>query len=828
MEGQTKNQAHNTVDNHGDELKKTIFIYLVNWRWFLLSVVLCLLFGYLKVKQTIPTYTRSASIMMKDDKKSGHFFGEINESFSNIGLSGGSYNVLNEMNALQSPIIIEEVVRRLGFDMSYAAKGRSRLHPLYGITNPVKVEFLDIPNDRPAAMTMRLYEDGKYKIVRLSSKDESYKDEIEGVCGDTLDTPVGRILVSRSSSVANWDGEIVVSRTSVKNAARGCSGRLGVALADKNATIVDITYSDASIQRADDFINTLIEVYNEKWLQDKNQVAVSTSAFINDRLAYIEAELGVVDKDISSYKSANLITDVQSVSNMYMSQATQAEATQVQLNNEIYMAKYIRDYLLDGEGFKIIPAVSGFSDATVSMQITKFNDLLLERNKVLANSSENSPVVQEKDATLKIMKSAIISSIDNEVKLLEQRILSQQRYGSKATSQIASSPEHTLHLLDVSRQQKVKEAIYMFLLQKREENELSQAFTAYNTRLICPPSGSDAPSSPKTMQILLIALAIGLAIPFAVIYVLNLLDTKIKTREDIEDKMTMPYLGEIPLAVGKEGRKSKMPSLRRYVHKVKTGKEICQYAIVKSGSRSLTNEAFRVLRTNIEFMTNGGSGNSAIITSYNVGSGKSFVSNNIARSFAINGKKVLVIDCDIRKASLSKFYGNPSKGICNYLAGQVDDIDSLIFTVEDIPTLDVLPVGVIPPNPSELVSSERFANLVAKMKTRYDYVFMDCPPVDIVADTSIIQKQADRTFFMIRAGLFEKSHLVGLEQEYLSGKFVNPAIILNGTDAVFAGRYSSGRYGYGRYGYGRYGYGRYGYGYGYGYGSNKNDYITED
>lgn len=826
MENQNDKSVQNRLQTTGEELKKSIFIYLANWKWFVISAIVCLGIGYFVVLKKVPSYTRSASIMMKDDKKSGNFFGDLNESFSRIGLSGGSYNVINEMNALKSPLIVEEVVRRMNLQQSYTMTSRFYDKPLYGYNNPVNVQMLDVSDGHAAAMSLSLRDENAFTVTRIAFRGETFKVNIEGACGDTLDTPAGRVLVKRATSVAPWEGDINMYLTSVKSATMSCMGRLGVELEDKNATVVNITYSDVSVQRADDFINMLISVYNEKWIRDKNQVAVSTSAFINERLAYIEAELGVVDKDISSYKSAHLIPDIQSVSNLYMSQATQAEATQVQLNNEIYMARYIRDYLTEGDEFKIIPALSGISDATVGAQIAKFNDLLIERNKVLSNSSENSPVVQDMDATLKVMKGAIISSIDNEVKLLEQRIRSQQQYGSKATSQIASNPEHALHLLDVSRQQKVKEAIYMFLLQKREENELSQAFVAYNTRLIAPPSGSDAPTAPNKMQILLIAFVLGLAIPFAVIYVINLLDTKVKGREDLVGVLSMPYLGEVPLYVDNEKKRRGWSATSRYKRKLKKGLPTSQYDVVKSGSRSLINEAFRVLRTNIEFLSGDGQGNVVAITSYNIGSGKSFISSNVGRSFAINGKKVLIIDCDLRKATVSKHWGAPSVGFSNYLAGQKMELESLIVHSKDVAGLDLLPVGVIPPNPAELISTDRFSEAVSALSKQYDLVILDCPPVDIVADTSIVQRSADRTFFVIRAGLFEKSLLYGLEREYESGKFKNPAVILNGTTASYVDKYSNRRYGYHRYGYGRRGYG-----YSYStYGSNEelSEYLKED
>ncbi len=804
MEQYNTNQApvsENRTEDGSMDLKALIYLCLANWKWFALSLIVCLGFACLYILRTPNVYTRNASIMMKDDKKSGNFTGEISEAFSSMGISSSSYNVINEMKALQSPTNVQEAVRRLDLNTSYRTKGTFHDNTLYGINNPVKVTFLDA-SDASASLTLTLQGDSSYVVSKMAMRDEEYDQEIEGACGDTLLTPLGRIVVNRSVSVADWDGEVIVGHTSVIRAARSCAGRLSVDLADKNATIVNLSYNDVSVQRADDFINTLIGVYNEKWIQDKNQIAVSTSMFINERLALIEEELGSVDKDISSYKSEHLIPDIKAASNMYMAQANTAALNEVELNNQVYMAKYIRNYLTESSELKLIPAISGIGGSTVSQQINNFNEKLLQRNTILANSSLNSPAIQDMDAALLAMRSAIVTSIDNELVTLQEQIKSQQRYGSKATSQMASNPDHAQHLLDVERQQKVKEAIYLFLLQKREENELSKAFTAYNTRVIAPPYGGDAPTSPRRSMILLVALVLGLAIPFAVLYLRNMLETSIKGRADLEGKCSIPFLGELPLC-SKKSRRKMLKLFRK-------GKSPASYDVVKKGSRNQINEAFRILRTNFEFVSGKSSGQVSIVTSYNAGSGKSFVTNNLAISLAIKDKKVLIVDCDLRKGATSKFYGSPREGLSQYLGGYSDSIDQYLIQHPDHETMQILPVGTIPPNPTELVSHERFAALIAELRTRYDYIFLDCPPVEIVADTAIIERCADRTIFVVRSGLLERSMLPILENDYKMGKYKNLTLVLNGVELATRG----------------YGYGRYGYGYSYGYGGDGDGYYS--
>jgi len=410
--------------------------------------------------------------------------------------------------------------------------------------------------------------------------------------------------------------------------------------------------------------------------------------------------------------------------------------------------------------------------------------------------------VVELDNSLSGMRKALVRSIDNQLVSLNEQIRSQQGRGGAATSKIASNPKQSKYLLSVERQQKVKESLYLYLLQKREENELSQAFTAYNTRVISVPGGSMKPTFPVKRNILLVAIALGLLIPIVIIFVRENMNSTVRGRKDL-DGVTVPFIGEIPLYVRrKKGLlfpKEKKPDV--------------QAVVVKEGSRNVVNEAFRVLRTNLEFMSGtGGNGNVIAITSFNPGSGKSFLTMNIGVSLAIKGKKVLVIDGDLRHGSASQYVGSPKPGLSDWLGGKADDLESIIVTDEKHPNLSLLPIGTIPPNPTELLFSGRLEETIAAVRKRFDYVLIDCPPVELVADTQIIGKFADRTVFVVRAGLLERSMLQELQGIYDGKKYKNMSLVLNGTEST------GSRYGY-KYGY-KYGY-HYGYGYGYHYGSDK-------
>ncbi|MDE7397284.1 MAG: polysaccharide biosynthesis tyrosine autokinase, partial [Muribaculum sp.] len=590
--------------------------------------------------------------------------------------------------------------------------------------------------------------------------------------------------------------ELEVSKMPMAAAAGSYRGRLGVALGSEEGSVINLSISDQSIQRGKDVLGMLIAVYNENWIHDKNQIAVSTSNFINDRLGVIERELGNVDSDISSYKSEHLIPDVKIASSLYLNQSQQTSQELLALNNQLQMTRYIRNWLTsESSKNQVLPTNSGVENVNIQSQLAEYNDKILQRNNLISKSSEKNPLVIAIDEQIAALRGAIIQSVDNSIIALNTQIKSLQSDHAATTSKIASNPSQAKYLLSVERQQKVKESLYLFLLQKREENELNQAFTAYNTRIVENPSSSGAPTYPNRRNVLMMSFLIGLAIPFGFIYIKETSNTKLRGRKDVSDLVT-PFLGEIPQYGKTDDSDQKQKQF-----------------VVRSGSRNIINESFRVLRTNVEFMRiNRDRANVIAITSFNPGSGKSFLTMNLAASLAIKNRKVLVIDGDMRHGSSSQYVNSPGHGLADYLAGTIDDIHSVIVSVEDIPNLHVLPIGVIPPNPTELLETPQFASMIESLRGSYEYILIDCPPIEVVADAQIIDNLVDRTIFVLRAGMLERSMLPELDRLYNEKKYRNMAFILNGT------RNDQGRYGYShsyRYGYG------YGYGYGYNYGNDK-------
>lgn len=780
------------------------YLCLAKWRWFVLSLVICLGIAFIYLLKTPPVYTRTASLLIKEESKGQSLSGDVGASFSDLGLFQSNTNVNNELVSLQSPAVMYDVVKRLHLEVDYSTEGRFYPQVRYGQNLPLTVSFAGLADNETAALTVEPVQSKGIKLTSFVHNGEKVDGEVVGTLNDSLVTPIGKIVIRPAAAFVDWQKSsepLTVSRSGLNSAVSRYAGGLSVALNDEKATIIDLSFRDVCIQRAEDILNTLIAVYNENWIKDKNQIAVSTSMFINDRLGVIEGELGHVDENISTFKSENLLPDVQAASQLYMTERSQAQSQILTLNTQLSMARYIRNYLTAASSRnQLLPANSGLESANIENQISEYNTLQLQRNNLVANSSEQNPLVVDMDESLRSMRRSIVSSVDNLITTLNTQIRSLEKSDQRATERIAANPSQAKYLLSVERQQKVKESLYLFLLQKREENELSQAFTAYNTRVITPPTGSMIPTAPVKKNILLVGFALGLLIPIVIVFLQETLNTRVRGKKDLEN-LSIPFVGEIPL-YGKVRRSG-------LFHKKVTPLTETR-VVVKEGSRDVVNEAFRVLRTNLEFVSGeNGKGQVILMTSFNPGSGKTFLTVNIAATLAIKGKRVLVIDGDLRRGSTSVYVGSPHHGLSNYLAGKVEHIEDVIVPASETVRFDVLPIGTIPPNPTELLSSERLQALLADFRTRYDYILIDCPPIELVADTHIIEKYADRTIFVVRAGLLERSMLPELETLYTEHKFKNMAVLLNGTEG-------NGSY---RYGY-RYGY-HYGYGSNYYYGNEK-------
>lgn len=764
------------------------------WWWFAISVFVICGFAYLHILRTEPSYGCTAAVMIKSDSRSRTVTSRI-EAIDMNALKTTS-SVDNEIIAIQSVSLMREVVRRIKLNNIYTTRGRWHSVTLYGKTLPVSVDYLDVDDSEGCEFKLKLLSGGKFEMSDFKATDELPEISVKGSLFDTLKTPIGRVVVTPALAYTDdLKMDINCAHAPVNAVAKKYSSKMTATLNDKKADVFTLNVTDVHPQRAEDLLAMVIAIYNEKWVLDKNQIAKSTSAFIQDRLTLIEQDLGGVDSDISSFKSANLLPDITAATNMYLSQNSETNKKLLDLDNQVNAVSSVMDYMRDESNKnQLLPSGSNLYGQGLDAQIKEYNTIVLRRNSLASSSSPSNPLVISLDQSIESMRESIVASVETQLLALNAQRNALVNAEKKTTSKIAMNPSQAKYLISVERKQGVLESLYLYLLQQREQNELNQAFTAYNTRVIDPPIVTEKPIAPSKKNIMVIAFMLGLFIPLVLLYVQEVLNTKVRGRKDVEN-MSVPFLAEIP----------------------QVKKTNAERAMVKHGSRDIINEAFRVLRTNLQFMMKDGEGARVVaFTSSNPASGKSFIALNLAMSYAIKGKKVLLIDGDMRHCSTSEYLSNPKNGLSIYLS---DDSTSLhdVITVDETTGLSIIPVGVTPPNPTELLETPRFEHLINAAKEEFDIIFIDCPPVDVVADASIIAGFATNTIFVIRAGLMSRSMLPLVESYYKDHRFNSMALVLNGTE--MSG--SSHRYGYG-YGY------AYGYGYGYGYGHSYGSYYATD
>ena len=785
-------------------LKQFLYLCLSNWQWFVISIIICLGLAFLYIMHAAPTYKRNALVMIRTNDD-GNSMSANTAMLQDLGINNGNTPVENEIAIIGSPDLMREVVRRLNLNTSYTTREGIRTVDLYGSTLPVTVEMPDLPEQDYASFRLRLQSDGDFTITDLKRLKKKFdRAPIHGRLGVPVNTPLGRIIVNPAKGFDKMakgsEMTVNVSRTSVRSAATGYAKALKTTVDKKMDNVVELSLTGPSIEKTTDILNTLIAAYNDSWMMDKREMANSSSEFIDERIQVLQQELGDVDHDISRFKSNNMLPDVTAAAQLYMTQASKGEEDLRQLENQEYMLRYVRNSLRDTKnGYKPLPSSLGVINApALSQQLMQHNTRVSERNSLASQSSDNNPLLATMDAELDASRHALIATMDNEIAAVQEQIKTQHAMMGKAKSQIASNPNQARYLLSVERQQKVKEELYLFLLQKREENQLNQALSSSNTRMIRSTDGPDDPVAPRKAIILLLAFVCGLAIPAGLIYLKEANVTVVRNRKDIAG-LSIPFAGELPY----DGKaKKSFSSAGRH--------QDMAVVAVKANSRNVINEAFRVIRTNLEFMRGRDTKPQVVmVTSAFPGSGKTYITFNLAKSFAIKGKKVLVIDMDLRKASLSKYGDDHKYGIADYLADRIRNINDVIQPVKDTTDMWLIPVGTLPPNPTELLVSNRLPELLDELRKHYDYIFIDCPPVEVVADSSIIGSVADSTLFIVRAGLFPLEMTDVLEKYYADNKFPNMSVILNGT--IYDGKgVNSYRKGYGS-----------SYGYGYTYGSDE-------
>ena len=798
----TEDQNKESQFSIGDFLKSCA----AKKKWFIASVLFFLLVGIAYIARLEPRYERSMSVLIKDQDEGGGV-GSIASAFSSFGLVSSNTNVYNELLSIKSPAVMQQVVLDLNLQVNTIERKFPHGTTLYGTTDPFVIGFPDLGPQDGGSFRMDIRPDGTarlYKFRRnLTDGLAKYDDVIELPKGFLkARTPLGIIDFTPNPKYTGKlcpEGKprtLVIARGGLQATTESLCKRLKGDLADKDAEVIDLQITDVSIERAEDILNNVLRVYNEFWVSDKNKVAQATSQFINDRLVVLQQELGDIDLRVSDFQSKSLMPNIGEVARMNMESTKDVNSQILTLNNQLAMSEAVYGYIANSANKEnVIPMNTGTGNPQLEAQIGSYNQLLLQRNNVRSSASGANPIVQQLDAQVAGQHEAITKAMAAHVANLRKALANLQGAKGAISGEIAALPDKARQLRGVTRQQSVKEQLYLFLLQKREENELSQTFTANSTRVITPPQGSFKPVSPKKTLILGVLFIVGLFLPAMAIYIRESNNSKVRSRKDLEH-MSTPFIGEIPFMGKKPGIFKKFFALFR---KKKHSRSLEKVMVaVRPGSRDVASESFKIIRGNIDFMMQHSKADNVImLTSFNPGSGKSFIAYNLSASFTMKGKRVLNIDCDLRHGSTSQFVHMPDKGLSSYLTGATDDWRSLVRPVEDTPDMFVLPLGHRPPNPSELLDNGRIGKLIREASEEYDYVFLDCPPVDIVVDTQILEKYIHRTIFIVRAGLLERSAIAEIDALYQSGRFKNMCLLLNGTEQQLSryGAYGSSYYG---------------------------------
>lgn len=749
--------------------------------WYVASLAFFLCVGVFYLYVTPKVYSRVAKVLIDESNQDA--------TMRNLGVASAgmmrlrSFNsVENEIETFASPDLMQVVVERLGLQTRYVQEQLLRDVELYR-NCPFDARFAGENPHSPYSFKVTPAGEEGFLLSEFRLKDEKFKEEVPGSYGDTLQTPVGKVVLYPVETDVDFNHPVKVSWTTGKSAAKAFCRNMHIALSGKESSVLVFSINDTYPSRASSILSTLIDVYNEMWINNKNRAAINTTDFINERLVVIEKELGLVEDALKQYKSKNNLTDIKAVAQSYVTESSEYATKAFEVNNQLSIAQYIKEYLNNpANSLSLIPSNLGLTSASVEAQIKEYNDIVLQRDRLLSGGGENNPMVTDLNAALASIRTAILRSIDNLIATLQLQLSKIESQEKQILARMSSNSGQELQLLSIERQQQITQELYMFLLQKREENELAALINVGNTRVIMNPNGSSNPVSPNRMMILFVMIVLGCGAPFGFFLVKKLLDTSIKHKSDLGN-LSVPFLAEIP-KMGKDG-------FNRNECKV----------IVKPGSRDMMNEAFRVLRTNVDLMLGKNAGSRVIMfTSFNPGAGKTFSIMNVAASMALKKSKAIIVDLDLRKATLSQALGKEHTGVAAYLNGKIDDYRP--YVDEIAPDLYHLPVGTLPPNPTELLLTDRFARMVDDLKQEYDYVFLDCPPIDIVADASLITEKADMTIFVLRSGRIDKASIPYIDELYRSGKYSHMAMILNGVE------FEQKKYGYGRHGYG------YGYGYG--------------
>ena len=781
-------------------IQELLFRYLIHWPWFVVSIIICIAcaWGYLRL--TTPIYNISATVLIKDEKKGGG--ASMSSDLEKMGLEGfvsSSSNVDNEIEVLRSKSLAREVVNNLGLFVTYMDEDEFPSKELYH-TSPVLVSLTHQEADKlPGRMEIDMILQPTGALgVQITVGEKEYRKQFDKLPAvfptdkgtvaffannDTLSAVCPENITKERHITAFINRPFSVLKEYVNS--------LSIAPTSKTTSVVVISLENTNIRRGRDYINKLLEMYNINANNDKNEVAQKTAEFIDERIGIISKELGSTEQDLENFKRSAGITDLSSEAQIALTGNAEYEKKRVENQTQINLVMDLQRYM-KGNEYEVLPSNIGLQDAASAGAIDRYNQMLVERKRLLRTSTENNPTIINLDTSIRAMRTNVQATLDATLKGLQITKEDLAREASRYSRRINDAPTQERQFVSIARQQEIKSGLYLMLLQKREENAITLAATANNAKIIDEALADDNPISPKKMLVYLAALVLGVGLPVGVIYLIGLTKFKIEGRADVEKLTSLPVVGDIPLADEKTGS-----------------------IAVFENQNNLMSETFRNVRTNLQFMLENGK-NVILVTSTISGEGKSFISANLAISLSLLGKKVVIVGLDIRKPGLNKVFNIPKKehGITQYLTNTTANLMDFVQPSDINKNLFILPGGTVPPNPTELLARGGLEKAIETLKANFDYVILDTAPVGMVTDTLLIGRVADLSVYVCRADYTHKAEFTLINELAENNKLPNLCIAVNGLDL------NSRKYGY-YYGYGKYGkyygYGkRYGYGYGYG------------
>ncbi len=759
--------------NQDIDIKQILEQYLYYWKWFVVAVIvtLCLAFVYLKFAS--PQYKVDAKILLeKEDKATGELSG-LAELSTLTGGSGQSAFVLDQIDVLKSRRLLRKVIERNNLQNTFYLKDNIKETEVLESDSPIKIVSASLKKGKDiGAFNIEILNGNTFSINEkggVSLENQQF--------GKTIQTDLGTLVITPNKDLSKYVGtDVFVVVQSIDRTIDQLQKLVQISPnTEKQSYIINFSITGPVIEKSKIILNSLIDQYNQDVSDDNNKVTQATSKFINSRLELIGKDLDLADKKVQDYKSANNMTDLSAESELNLKTLSEADKDVLEKRTQVQLVDYMRESMNKNSDLQLLPSNIGLSDLSIENTLIEYNKMVLERDDLLKSSTAENPIVKNLTENIRSLKRSLKISLDNYRSVLKLALVNAEGKKDQIQGKVSSIPNQELGFREISRQQQTVEAIYLFLLQKREENEIKASARPDILKVIDAAYGSTIPVAPKKSIILFGALIIGLIIPFAILYLKFILDNKVQSRKDVEALINAPILGEVP--------SSSDP-------------------VVKDNDRSSLAEAFRILRTNISFML-GTKKDSAVIfvTSTTSGEGKSFISTNLSRILAMSGKKVLLLGADIRSPKVLNYLGlshlqHTNIGITQFLINPDMDIENIIIKKPESYQFDIIYSGYIAPNPAELLMNGHFDKIIQYGRENYDFVIVDTAPVSLVTDTLLISDNADLTVYVTRANYLDKRMLNVPKELFEEGKLKNLAFVLNDVD--FAKGYG---YGYG-YGYG--------------------------